>query len=245
MRRRENLPPDDLLLLANCAFNSGDYRTAFAAGETLIKRETVRVPGLYWQAKAGQKLAVRALTRASVLDPASPRMHLLIAEAYRERNSFREAEAEYRKAIQLAPNNVASHLGLAMVYWDSGENDKAAPEVQKALALKPGDPEASYIMGALLVDQDQYEEAKPYLNSALAGATAILPHVHALRGKVFAAQGRTWEAVEELKQSLSADLDGSYHFQLYQLYKKLGNEPAATAALQESESLRRHRPKPE
>ena len=119
------------------------------------------------------------------------------------------------------------------------------PEAQKVLVLKPGDPEASYIMGALLVDQNQYEEAKPYLTSALAGATAILPHVHALRGKVDAAQGRTREAVDELKQSLNADPDGSYHFQLYQLYKKLGNGPAATAALQESESLRRHGPKPE
>ena len=55
---------------------------------------------------------MRALTRAGLLDPDSPRMHLLIAEAYREKNSFKEAEAEYKKAIQLSPDNVAPHLGL-------------------------------------------------------------------------------------------------------------------------------------
>ena len=40
----ENLPPADLLLLANCAFNSGDYLTAFAAGETLIRRKPSEYP---------------------------------------------------------------------------------------------------------------------------------------------------------------------------------------------------------
>jgi hypothetical protein len=75
----------------------------------------------------------------------------------------------------------------------------------------------------------------------LKGTPSSLPRVHALLARVYAAEGRAVDAVSELKQSLSADNDGSYHYQLYLLYKKEGNREAAMAALHESEALRKSR----
>ena len=66
-------------------------------------------------------------------------------------------------------------------------------------------------------------------------------HVHALRSKVCAAQGKTEAAVTEIKQSLDADRYGDYHYQLYRFYKMLGDEEGAKTALQESEILRKRR----
>jgi len=81
----------------------------------------------------------------------------------------------------------------------------------------------------------------PYLEDGLRGTPPSLPRVHALLGRVYAAEGRVADAVSELKQSLSADNDGSYHYQLYLLYRKEGNWEAAMAALHESEALRKSR----
>lgn len=233
------LAPDALLLLATCSFASGDYRLGFDAASQLLRTNPHSLAGLYWQATVGQRLAVGALTHAALADPNSPRIHLLIAEAYRDKESFKEAEAEYSRVLQLEPNYAPAHLGLGMVYWQDHKYEEAIPHLQAVLAQRPGDPESSYVWGAILVARHQFAEAMPYLDSALQGTNSIFPYVHALRSQVFAAQGQTETAIAELKQSLEVDVSGSYHFQLYQLFKKIGDEEAAQTALQQSEALRK------
>jgi tetratricopeptide (TPR) repeat protein len=239
--RLDKSSSDDLLLLAACSYDSGDYRLSFGAACQLLRIDSHSLAALYWQARSSQRLGVAALTRAGLAEPNSPRIHLLVAEAYREKGSFSEAEAEYGTVLQLEPNYVPAHLGLAMVYWQEHRYEQAIPHLQTVLASRPRDPESSYIMGAILVERHQFTEAVPYLDSALAGTSAILPHVHALRSKVYAAEGKTEAAVTEIKQSLGADRDGAYHYQLYRFYKTLGDEEGAKTALQESETLHNRR----
>ena len=90
-----------------------------------------------------------------------------------------------------------------------------------------------------MVARHQHAEGMSHMTFALAGTATILPHVRALRSRGYAAQGQTEEVLAELKQSLDGDPDGSYHFQIYQSFKKLGDEPAAAAASQKSESVRK------
>ena len=230
----------DLLLLTQCAYFSGDYQSSFLASGEALKASRENLPGLYWRAKASQKLAVSALVRAGLAEPNSHRVHLLLAQTYLEKHDFKEAESEYRTAIQLKPNDLAGHLGLATTYYRVFQFDKALAELEKALQINSKDPEVCYLMGEVLVYQRQYSDALPYLKTALNGVPSTVLMVHALIGKVYASQGRDAEAVAELKQSLAADRNGSYHYQLYQLYKKLGDEKAAEAALRKSETLRKN-----
>lgn len=238
-RELGRLPSPDLLLLSECAYDSTDFGTTLAATERLAGNKSSAGEAWYWRAKACQKLALNALLRAGVAQPDSPRIHILLGDAYRENKNVFEAEAEYKKAIRLQPNLLAAHLGLARVYWEASEDDKAVLELNKVLELNPLDPEGAYMMGEILMTRHQYAEAMPLLSLALKGTESSLPRVHALRAKVIAAQGRTTEAVAELKLALDGDRDGSYHYQMYQLYKKLGNASAAADALQKSESLRK------
>jgi tetratricopeptide (TPR) repeat protein len=234
------LSPAGLLLLAQCAYYSGDYRLSLLASGEALKTSPEDLPGLYWRAKASQKLAVSALMKAGLAEPNSHRVHLLLAQTYLERHDFKQAEAEYGKAIQLKPDDLAAHLGLATTYYHVFQLDKVLPELEKVLRINPKDPEACYLMGEILVNQHQYTEALPYLKSALNSGTSTALKVHPLLGKVYASQGRDVEAVAELEQSLAADRNGSIHYQLYQLYKKLGDEKAAATALQKSEVLRKN-----
>jgi tetratricopeptide (TPR) repeat protein len=238
------LLPNDLLLLSRCAYDAGDYRTTFSASGKLMNSNSQESEGFYWRAKAGQRLVFRALMKAGQLDPNSPRFHLLLGDAYRGMQNYKEAEAQYRKAIGLEPGKFAAHLGLAMTFFNDFKFDQALPELEKALHVKSKDPEAHYMMGEILVRRGQHEEALPHLAIALNGAPGSLPRVHALLSKIYAFQGRTVEAITELKQALRADSDGSYHYQLYQLYKKIGDPKAATTALEKSKSIRRNRAEP-
>jgi len=235
------LTPSELTILAQCSYYSGDYQTTFLASQRLVDADLNSRPGLFWRARAGQKLAVYALLRAGSVDPGSYRVHLLLADAHREQQDLKEAEMEYRKALELKPDDPAGHFGLGKMYCDNFQFDQAVPELKKVLETNPTDPEASYLMAEVLVYRHQYSDALPYLKAALQGTPSTVPRVHALFSKVYAAEDRITEALSELKRALPADRDGDYHYQLYLLYRKLGNKEAAAAALEESERLRRGR----
>jgi tetratricopeptide (TPR) repeat protein len=87
----------------------------------------------------------------------------------------------------------------------------------------------------------EFAQAEPYAKAALHGAQSNLPLVHALLGKIYASQGHTGEAIKELQQALPDDHDGSLHYQIAMLYKKIGDESAAREALEQSEALRKNR----
>lgn len=94
-------------------------------------------------------------------------------------------------------------------------------------------------MATILIYQHQYEESLGYLKAALHGPESSLPRVHALTGKVYASEGHTGEAIAELKKALTADGDGSIHYQLFVLYRKLGDSAAAETALRDADMIRR------
>jgi len=81
-------------LLASCSFYTGDFRITSLAAARLKLSPATRLEGLYWESKAGEKLAIAALTHAGELEPDSPRMHVLIGDIFRQRRRWSEAEAD-------------------------------------------------------------------------------------------------------------------------------------------------------
>jgi tetratricopeptide (TPR) repeat protein len=226
------------LLLAQCAFYSGDYRTTLAASAAALKIDAKSSPALYWKAKSSQELAADALERMSAIAPNSAKVHLLLAELHRVREEFAAAEAEYNQAINSGSNDPAAHLGLAQVYYHESQDDKVLQQLQPVLQADPTNARGSLLMGQVLVRRHQYAEAIPYLKAALNGPPLSLPEVHSLLSRCLGAQGDYSGALAELKPALPSDTTGIFHYQLYQLYQKLGDAKSASAALQQSEKLR-------
>jgi len=229
----------DSLRLAECAYDSGDFETSFLASQQALDADAESPAALYWRIKASEVLAVNALIQADLAQPNSPAVHVMLGDVYRDRKRFNEAGAEYRKAIELKPRDVSAHLGLAATFYRAFLYDKALPELESVLQLEPHNPQASFMMADILAYQRKFPEAEPYAQAALHGAQANLPFVHALLGKIYAAQGRTPAAIKELQQALPDDRDGSLHYQIYRLYKQIGNGSAALEALKQSEALRK------
>jgi len=232
------LPEKSLLLLAPCAFYTGDYRTAALAARRLTISATTRQTGLYWESRADERLAIAALTRAGEIDANSPRMHVLLGDVYRQKRRWEDAESEYRKALVLEPEDRSGRLGLAIALFEGGNSQDAFAADKELLQKNPDDPEANLLAGEILVQQHQYAGAESYLNKVRGTQPEFMPKLHALLGEVYANTDRIPEALSEFKLVTTGDDDGSIHYQMARLYQKIGDKKAAAEAFQVSKQLR-------
>ena len=230
---------DQLQILAQCSFFSGDFRTTSTAAQRLKATPATREQGLYWESKADQKLAIATLTRAGEIDANSSRMHVLLGDVFRQKRIWYDAEVEYRKAVALDPKNRAANISLAIVLFTELKTGEAFDLDRRLLAEDPNDPEANLLAGEILVQQNRYAEAEPYLSNCRNLKPEFMPGLHALLGRVYAATDRIPAAILEYKAGLSTDEDGRIHFQLGRLYQKSGDKNAAEEAFKESKRLSR------
>jgi tetratricopeptide (TPR) repeat protein len=226
-----------LSLLATCSFLTGDYKSTLAAAKTLGSIPQGKEESLYWSILADQRLAVLVLAYAGEVEPNSVRLHELLAESYRDREKYAEAEAEYKVAISIDPNEFAALVGAATNYLQELRIELAHEMIQNAIAQSPSDAEANYIMGEVLFAEHKYSEAEPYLKTGLATRAELIPRIHALLGQVYASQGDTQHAINEYKLGLPSDDDGSVHYQLGRLYQKAGEATLAAEAFADSKAL--------
>jgi tetratricopeptide (TPR) repeat protein len=232
---------EKLSLLATCSFFTGDFKTTLAAAKKLRLSPRAEEESLYWTILAEQRLALLALAYAGEVEPNSIRLHELLAESYRDREKYADAEAEYKVALSLSPKEFAALVGAATNYLQELRIDPAYEMIQSALAQNPSDPEANYIMGEVLFAEHKYSDAEPYLKAGLTAKTELVPRIHALLGQVYASQGDTKRAIDEYKLGLPSDDDGSVHFQLARLYQRVGETKLAADAFADSKALNQRR----
>lgn len=241
----ENLRPTlntlsaaSLSVLAPCAFNSGDYTTASLAARRLKALPASQVGGLYWESKADQKLAIAALARAGEIGSASPQLHVLLGDIYRQKQRWEDAVQEYQKALALDPHHPSARLGLAMALFGDAKNNAALEAVQAILAEDPDKPEENLLAGEILVHAGRYAEAEVYLKKVPDQGQKFMPHAHTLLGQVYLATDRLPQALTEFTLSQASDEDGSIHYQMGRIYQKLGEKEKAAEAFRVSKRLR-------
>ena len=87
-----------------------------------------------------QKMHTNALTaaqKALELDPELVDAHLLLAEIRRKQYQWNEAEAEYKRAIELGPNSPEAHFEYAMLLSLQGRVDEAMAWAQTRERTRP------------------------------------------------------------------------------------------------------------
>jgi len=236
--RVRQIPPKDVHLLVSYAYSTAQYETSFGAAQTLAQNLATEAEGLYWETRSAQKLATLVLARASTIDSDSPTMHVLLGDVYRQRRYYPDAEQEYRKALVIQSGNAGALLGLSLTLLADSEIDEALDLAKAALEKSPDDPELNAVMGEILSVQHNFTGAEPYLKKALKTKPELIPHVHALLGRVYAEANRTQDAINEMKMGLPDDKDGRLHYQLARLYLKVGDQNSAKKAFGTSERLR-------
>ncbi|MDH7569695.1 MAG: AAA family ATPase [Armatimonadota bacterium] len=96
---------------------------------------------------SGESDTVRALREALNVSPDNVPLRRHLAETLARLERFEEAEREFRRTLQLAPNDWALKLGLADVYTRQGKHQVALAVLEDLLGT-PNAPAAAYTLYA-------------------------------------------------------------------------------------------------
>jgi eukaryotic-like serine/threonine-protein kinase len=130
-----------------------------------------------------------AAQRALEIDPTLSEAHAALAAVKEEVDwDWAGAEAEYRKAIELNPNDAVSHHFYSVLLENLVRLPESMAENQKALALDPASPQPHANEAGILTDLRRYDEAITKLNNLIA-ANPEFPPYYAYRSLVYWHQG--------------------------------------------------------
>ncbi len=164
--------------------------------------------------------------KALIQTPGTPNREL--AEAYGRMGKLYQtydlqegAEACYRNAQQLAPQDLRWPYYLALLYESLGDLQKAGAHYQKVLVLNPNHMAALLGTARSELDQDRAEEARRRFEQALEQDPTSAAALVGL-GEI-AADGRDFErAIEHYEKALELQPDAtSIHYPLAMAYRQL------------------------
>jgi tetratricopeptide (TPR) repeat protein len=84
---------------------------------------------------------------------------------------YEEAENDFKKLLQIAPDIAEMHATLGLVYFQEKKFDQAVPELKQALKLKPALTKASTLLAMSLSEVGEYKEALPGLQKCFPQAS--------------------------------------------------------------------------
>ena len=154
-----------------------------------------------------------------------------------KKNRFPEAIAEWRKALDLDPDDGKAHFNLAYALSEGGDLAAAVAEYIKAAALTPNEPVVFANLALAQAQAGQVDDAIVNYRKALALNPAN-PAVEADLGTVLARKGLTAEGLEHLEKAVAASPDSAdARNKLASVLAKTGRIAEATAHLEKAVAL--------
>jgi tetratricopeptide (TPR) repeat protein len=121
--------------------------------------------------------ALEDLTRAAALAPGSSSIWNALGNVQSARGADREAEAAFKKAIELDPEDPVSHANLAIFYMDHSRLAQAKAKIETAMAKDPAFDIGLVARGRYHVQTGEIDKA---IQDLLAGSTANPAYAQAL-----------------------------------------------------------------
>jgi len=144
---------------------------------------------------------ISAAQKALQLDSELAEAHARLADIYQQTFRWSEAEAEYKRALELKPNDPATHLAFALWLACQGRTEEAIAWSRRARELDPLGTSGNSI-GHILIYARHYDEATHELRSVLALQPDDAEALWYL-GTVLIAQRRPEDAIPVLEKALS------------------------------------------
>ena len=145
--------------------------------------------------------------------------------------NWKEAENQYKRALELNPNSADTHLFYAHLLSNTGRSAEALAEIKRARELDPYSPFINALEGQFLTNAGKPDEALARLRETFELAPGFwFPHVFA--ASAYIDKGMFAEAVVEARRARELS-DGQTISVAYEGYAlaKLGKRDEAQAAL--------------
>jgi serine/threonine protein kinase len=141
-----------------------------------------------------------AARKALELDPKLSHPHAVLAGNYMEYDwDFTGGEAEYKKALELDPNDATARQWYAQdMAWLGGREQEALGEINRAHQLDPLSPIITQTVGLVQTTIRKYDEAITTCQR-LAAEDPTFARAHLCLGEAYWAKGMYAQVVEEFK----------------------------------------------
>jgi tetratricopeptide (TPR) repeat protein len=184
---------------------------------------------LYYTSHIYSDLSTRASERLLATAPESVRAHQLNAEVMELQGKLGDAEAEYRKVLEMNPRTQGIHYRLGRLILADPKNplEDARKEFEEELKVDPASAPSEYELGEMARQARDWNAAIQHFSRAV----KIDPEFAEAQigfGKSLISAGRAEEAVAPLEAAVKLDrADPVAHYQLSFAYRRIGRSQDA------------------
>jgi len=177
----------------------------------------------YLLGKTYLQLSEDALGKIDQIDPNSVTAHIVAGEIDESMHNYDGALVEYKKAIDLAPEQPGTHEHMGNTFWVMGKWESAETEFKAELANNPNNCNARWkLANAMLEDNAPPQDALTELNRAISRCPTLM-QARVDRARALVKLGKHDDALPDL---LLAEKDSpdepSIHFLLSAVYRAQG-----------------------
>jgi tetratricopeptide (TPR) repeat protein len=187
---------------------------ASADKEAAMKLQAMAAQALDYMKAGNNDAAITAFTDLTLKVPTCADCYYNLGVAYTNKKDYAQAEAAYKKVVELKPDSADAYTGLANIYNAQKKFDLAAEASATAAKYSGGaagaaggSAEAIYNQGVILFNAQKFPEAKAQFESAVK-ADPNMAMAHYQLGMTALNLGDFAVAVSSLESYLKLDPNG-------------------------------------
>lgn len=138
--------------------------------------------------------------------PLEPVFRRTLGDAFAAQGRTDEAITQYRKAMELTPDDLEVRIAIGASLWRGGHIEEAIAEFRKALAVDPDHEQAHNDLGSAMVSLGRLDEAILHYRKAIE-LKPDYAEPHQNLGAVFLQMGKPDAAMEEFRKALEIKPD--------------------------------------
>lgn len=235
-------PKDDQIemMLARLLINAGKLDEAALHLNNFLGRNPKNQEAWYLLGKTYLRMSENALKKINEIDPNSVVAHEIAGEIDESMHNYDLALVEYKKAIDMAPQQAGTHMHMGDAYWYIGKWQSAETEFKAELTNDQNNCMARWkLANSMLEANDSSEEALSQLTSSLERCPTLM-QARVDRARALVRLGRQPEALPDL---LMAEKDSpsepTIHFLLANVYRSQGKSSEAQEEMRKYGTLQR------
>jgi tetratricopeptide (TPR) repeat protein len=194
----------------------------------------------YLLGKTYLQLSQDALGKINQIDPNSVVAHEITGEVDESMHNYDVALVEYKKAIELAPQQPGTHMHMANAYWLTEKWQSAETEFKAELVNDPNNCTARWkLANSMLEANESNDEALTQLNQAIDRCPTLM-QARVDRARALIRLGKQSNALPDLVMAeKDSPIEPSIHFLFASVYRAQGKSAEAQQELHTYQELQR------
>jgi len=235
-------PKDDQaeMMLAHVLIKLSKYDEATQTLNHFLSRNPKDQEAWYLLGKSYLQMSQDALKKINEIDSNSVVAHEISGEIDESMHNYDSALVEYKKAVDMAPQQPDTHMHMANAYWLIGKWESAQTEFKAELAIDPNNCEARWkLANAMLEANDSNEDALSQLNQSISHCPTLM-QARVDRARALIRLGKQSDAFPDLKMAeKESPAEPTIHFLLASVYRAAGKSADAQQEMQTYSRLQR------